>query len=503
MLSRRSLLRASAAAVVAAGVGLPAAAATGPRVAGKWDALSAGFDGELVLPSDSDYELAKQLHIAEYDAIRPQAIAYCQTQSDVRNCVLFARAQNVPVRVRSGGHNYHGWSTGDGLVIDVSRFDQATITGSTVHLGPGTKAIDAVSVLGQHNIQVVEGTCPTVCGGGFISGGGVGYETRKYGLGADRVVSATIVLADGRVIKASDTREPDLFWAMRGGGGGNFGVVLDWEVLPIPQPTAVQFTVSWPVDVAAELFAAWQQAQATGPRDLGSAFVLALPNAAPGATPNLFVTGLYLGAEADLKAVIAEMSSAAGAQPTSSSMTELSYDKSLQASYNCDALTVAQCHTVGQNPVAVLPRTGLQRESYRMFNRVMSSSDINDMLTAWDNGRRAGQFRVLHCIGLGGALADHTTDAIAFPHRDALFVGGFVAQYDKPTAQDITAAESWLADGTVVLDRLASGAYVNFVSSVLPNWRQMYYGGNYPRLTDVKHHYDPTNFFRYPRSIGS
>lgn len=228
MLNRRNLLRvggSAALAAVASGEGLLSPAFGADT---DWTRLAGRLQGDLVLPGDANYPYAKQLQFATFDWVNPQAIAYCETIADVQACVRVARRNGVDVRVRSGGHNFEGWSTGPGLVIDVSRLNHVSVGASTVHMGPGAASIDALAALAPYNKQIIAGTCPTVCPGGFLSGGGIGNQTRRFGLGADRLVSAKVVLADGSVVHCSPTRDSSLFWALRGSGGGSFGIVVDF-----------------------------------------------------------------------------------------------------------------------------------------------------------------------------------------------------------------------------------------------------------------------------------
>ena len=508
MHSRRSVLRAGS-ALALAGIAI---GGTSNAVAGvahdrtdRWDGLRRKLQGDVVIPADPNYALAKQGQFAEFDAINPRAIAFCETPQDVRHSVLFARERGIGVRTRSGGHNYRGWSTGEGLVIDLSRINHAVVGPSTVRVGPGLQGIDGLAALAPHNRQLVAGTCPTVCYGGFLSGGGIGYQTRKFGLGSDRMTSAVVVLADGRIVRASPTREPDLFWALRGGGGGNFGVVVDFEVRPIEAPRMVLFTTTWSWDRIRSVFAAWQAWCVNGSNNQGSAFIVMLEDAAPGAVPLVIITGGYHGPEEELDTELLELVGLAGTQPTSRSATDLPFHDAMKAAYGCGELTTEQCHREGQNPMGALHRTGFLREGYRLFDRPFSDTELDRLVSAWDADRRSGQRRFLHCMSLGGASSEMDPTATAFVHRDARFIVGFTTQLDDPTPadEDAAAALAVVDRGTAVLDPISVGAYVNFPGTNLPNWSSAYYGENYPRLVRVKRHYDPDNFFRHPRSVGA
>jgi FAD/FMN-containing dehydrogenase len=507
--TRRTILRAgagaglalTASAAVAGGVTLAQASTAS---AADFSGLGGQLQGDLVLPTDSGYTLAKQNQFAEFDAVTPTAVAYCETPADVQACVNFARANGISVRARSGGHNYRGWSTGEGLVVDTSRLRHATVGSSTVRIGPGLQSIDALHALAPHGKQVIAGTCPTVCPGGFLSGGGIGYQTRKFGMGSDRVRSVQLVTADGRLIRASSSQYSDLFWALRGGGGGNFGIVTEFEVAPIAAPSMVFFNTTWSWDKAEEVFAAWQTWQLNSSVNLGSALIFMLPDAAPGAVPEIIVTGGYHGPESEAVAALDQLTALVGAQPTSRFHSDLPYHEAMKTAYGCGDLTQDQCHREGTGPDALLHRTGWLREAYRFFDRPFSASDLNRIITAWDGDRVAGQRRFLHCMSVGGNANRISPTATAFPHRTANFIVGFTTQLDQPTASDAeAAAEAFVQKGSDLLDPLGIGAYVNFPGSQLPDWATQYYGDNYLRLLQVKRRYDPNNFFQHPRSIGS
>ncbi|MFI1940701.1 FAD-dependent oxidoreductase [Streptomyces purpureus] len=502
-MNRRNFLRASG-GVAAAGALAGAVPSVSFGATGSYERLRAGLQGDLLLPTDSGYDLAKQLQIAQYDAVSPQAIAYCETPQDVAKAIQFASSEGIAVRTRSGGHNYSGWSTGEGLVVDVSRIQHAKVNGSTLKVGPGASSIRAIEALTPYNKQIATGTCPTVCPGGFFSGGGIGYQTRKFGTGSDRVTAATVVLADGSIVRASSSYDSSLLWGLRGGGGGNFGVVVDWEVRPVDQPRMVWYEQWWDYDQAPAIFAAWQAWMANGSDDLAGQFVLVTPDAAPGAKPMVLTTGAYLGPQSELETALAQLNSLAKTAPLSKVVADLTYAEAMKRTYHCDQLTVAQCQRAGTTPEAQLPRTGFQRESYRVFNREMTATEIEKVLAAYDANRAAGHTRVLHVMGLGGAANRISRTSTAFWHRDATFVAGFVNQLGaNPSATDVQAATAWAGNGGRVLDPMSSGAYVNFTSTELTDWQTKYYGGNYNKLRYVKFAYDPDNFFRHPRSIGS
>ncbi|WDZ86537.1 FAD-binding oxidoreductase [Micromonospora cathayae] len=506
MPTRRSVLRTIGGLTVAAAAGTAVSghAAAGPVSGDPWRRLDDLLTGRLVRPTHAGYAAAQRVYLGEYSTANPQAIAYCRTVDDVRACLRFVRDEGIELHTRSGGHNLAGWSTGPGLVVDLSRFHQTRVGPETVHVGPGVRSIDALTALAGYGRQIVTGTCPTVCPGGFISGGGVGHQTRKFGTGSDRLVSALVVLADGRVVRTSADREPDLFWALRGGGGGTFGIVLDFEVRPIEAPYGVHFDTVWPWDRAAEVLEAWQKWSVSSSHDLGSALLVVLPDAAPGATPVVMLNGAYWGPRAELEAGLAAMAAEAGTGPVTSQLHEGTYHEVMQRVYGCGQLTVRECHLEGQNPDAALPRGGFLRERTRIFDRPVTGTVLTDALALFDD-RQAGQTRLLSLTATGGRANEVDRAETAYWHRNAQFLTGFAALAQHPAPpEEQESAVRWVQRGFRTLDPVSTGeSYLNFPDLFLTDWQRAYHGDNYTRLLQVKRQYDPGNLFHHPQSVGS
>jgi FAD/FMN-containing dehydrogenase len=507
LISRRSLIRAGAGAGLAA---LAVGSGAAPVLAGsrdKWSRLRTALQGDVVLPTDESYALAKQGQFMQYDSIDPVGIAFCETPQDVRTCLQFAQAHGIPLRVRSGGHNLNGWSTGEALVIDVGRIGHATVTGSTVRVGPGAQSVDALSVLAPLGKQLVTGTCPTVRAGGFVSGGGVGFQTRKFGMASDRVVSAQVVLADGRIVRCSPTVEPDLYWAVRGGGGGNFGVVVDLEVRPIDAPRLVKYTTMWSWDDASAVLAAWQAWTLGASRDLGSSLFVLPPNGGgSGTDPLIKIYGGYHGSPAALDAALAELTERAGVQPISSTTEDHSFADGMKSLYGCGEVTLDQCHRTGSQPGAQLTRTPYKQQCFRLSDRAATSAEIDSLIGAYDAQATEIPYRFIQIFALGGAANDVSPSATAYVHRGAHFLLGFQS-FDltaQPAPEVVARHTTWTDRATTALAPLGCGSYINFPSSRVntTDWGRSNYGSNYTRLRTVKTQYDPWGIFRHPGSIA-
>ncbi len=511
MVSRRTLLQTSLGAVGLAAVGAPPLARSttesqSVKHATRWDRLRRSFTGDVVLPGDAAYAQAKLLGNKTFDSVLPRAIAYCETPQDVRACLRFAQDHDIRVAVRSGGHSAAGYSITTGLVVDVSRLNRVAVGRSTVTLGPGAQGVDIVTTLTSSGLTAVTGNCATVCAGGYIQGGGIGPLARKFGVASDQLVSADVVLPDGRIGRCSADREPDLFWALRGGGGGNFGVVTGYEITPVSVARMVSFSLTWSWAHAAEVIAAYLPWLERAPDDLTANLTVMNQNAAPGTQPTVLVSGSWLGGDpASLDPWLNELVSAVGTRPASRAADDLTYHQAMMRMFGCGTKTVDQCHRVGYNPEGMLERQGFVVARGRLLTGTMSSTAIGEALTAFQANPVAGQFRVMSWGGLGGQINRTARTATAYVHRGAQHYFNFTAglRTDAPTQEEKAAVESWTDGGFAVAERYGDGeGQVNFIDSRLPDWRRAYYGENYGRLLRAKHSYDPFDFFRFPQGIG-
>ncbi len=470
-----------------------------------WDRLRNQLSGSLVLPGDAGYDAAKQLHWTVFDSVSPAGVAYCASVDDVRACLSFAQHNGIPAVPRSGGHSYGGYSTTTGLVIDVSRLNGIQVNDQTTVLGPGAQLVDVVNAVADRGLALAGGICPTVAMGGYLQGGGIGWQTRALGLGCDSVVSAQIVLADGCVVNCSADSAPDLFWALRGGGGGNFGIVTRYERRNSVIPRMVNFTLAWSWDTVLDVLAGWQEWLAGTPRAVSCRWFLGLLDAGPGTTPFVLTDGTFLGAPEDLAPQLDALASAVGSAPLVRNVQDLGFRAGMMAWYQCSSKTVAQCHRVGTNPDATLPRSGFTIQRSRLFRQNIPASGLAEIAAAFDAERRTGQVRIVNGFALGGAANDVPRTATAFVHRDALFSVDWGIGVASPTAtdEDHAAARAWSDNAFAVTDRYSDHeTYQNYIDPALTDWRQSYYAENYPRLVAVKRAYDPHRFFDFAQGIG-
>ena len=468
-----------------------------------WSALAKSLQGTLVRPDSSQYATARQLFSARFDTVQPAAIAYCASPADVQACLAFARKFSLASVPRAGGHSYEGYSTTTGLVIDVTRMNTVSVNAGIATVGAGTRLIDVYSALAQRGLIVPGGSCSTVGVAGLTLGGGTGVLGRKFGLACDNLLSAQVVLANGRLVSCDASHDADLFWALRGGGGGNFGVVTSFTFQTHQLSSLSLFTFTWPWNSAAAVVDAWQSWAPHAPDELWSNCVLVAP-ADKGTAPYVVVNGVYVGGVGPLNALLVQLTGRINTSPASRYVTGAGVLNTMLYEAGCSGKTVGQCHLPTQDPQGQLLRdtSGVKSDYY---TSALSRQGINNLVNAI-TARHAASNLGNGGIGMdayGGAINRVASDATAFAHRNALFSAQYSASWNANDSAAVVAANrSWLSDTWKAMRPFVSGgSYQNYVDADLPDWQHAYYGANLDRLRRVKTMYDPTNFFHFAQSI--
>jgi FAD/FMN-containing dehydrogenase len=517
--NRRGFLALGAAvgagALVTAGRGLgvagPAAsAARGPRPR-DWEALRARISShKLIRPTQRGYNVAKELFDPRFDSKTPAAVAYCGTPQDVGACVNFARMFRMPICARSGGHGYGGWSSvNNGLIVDVTLMNSFAVGNGpvgegTVRVGAGTFVIDLYDHLAPRGLAVPGGSCPTVGIAGLTLGGGVGVLSRIYGLTSDNLESVQIVTADG-IIRTCDARHnSDLFWACRGGGGGNFGIATSFTLRTHQLSRVVLFYLTWPWSQAARVVAGWQSWAPYQPDALWSNLHLIAP--AGFGTPSVSVGGTYVGGTSGAASLLTTLYRRIGHAPSTTFLNSEPYLSAMLVEAGCASLSVNECHLPGQAPGGSLPRVPQYAKS-DFFTRPLNAAGIRALVGGIEQLRgvrgAAGGGGALAFDAFGGALNRVSPSATAFVHRNALFLAQYTTSWNWPGSSSGAANQhAWLRSYYASVHPYASGqAYQNYIDPDLTNWPQAYYGANYARLQQVKRKYDPHQLFNFPQAI--
>jgi FAD/FMN-containing dehydrogenase len=448
--------------------------------------LEKSLRGRLIRPTDSDYDEARALYNGMIDK-RPRLIARCVNAADVMTCVTFARDKDLLLAIRGGGHNGPGFgSCDDGLVIDLSAMKSVRVDpeSQTVRVEAGCTSGDVDHATHAFALAVPFGIVSTTGVAGLTLGGGTGYLTRKYGLTIDNLVQADIVLADGRFVTASESQHPDLFWALRG-GGGNFGVVTSFVFRAHPVSTVYAGPVFWLATDAKAVMRAYREFLPGAPEELGLFVGLkTVPPMDPFPKEHwgkraCAVIGSYNGSADEgeravaplLKAVPPPIFNWMGAVPfpAMQSLFDPFFPKGLQWYWKGDF-------------VKSLPDEAIDTH---IAQAAAAPSDLS----------------LMHLYPIDGAVRRVPKDATAWSARDAtwsMVIAGIDSDPKKADSLKNWGRAYWKAVHPYNLD----GAYVNFMMEDEGADRiQATYGDNYTRLALVKAKYDPTNLFRVNQNI--
>jgi FAD/FMN-containing dehydrogenase len=479
--TRRTFLRRSAAgaALLGAGgvVGASTAADAQTRLtAAQLRALRAAVRGQVLAPGDGAYNSARVLFNKRFDGVRPPAVVRARDAADVRAVVEWARSYDVGLVSRSGGHAYNGASTSaDAVVVDVGRLDDVALgSGGMATIGPGARNIDVYAGLARQGVTAPSGSCPMVGAGGLITGGGMGLAGRELGLALDRVASFDVVTADGMLRRVDATHDPDLFWALRG-GGGSFGIVTAIRLRVQRVRSAAWFFASFPRSSASDALAAWDGLVPGATSALTSIFTV------PGASGNVTALGQYFGSEAALRRLVAPLAAVRGARLSAGTTGYLALQRRWAG---CADGGLAACH---RDPRSLFAGSSVY------VSKPLSAAARSDFL------RAAGKGATLVLDSYGGAINDVAPDATAFVHRTARFSVQILSY-----AGALATARSRVAAARALVAPHGNGqAYQNYADPSISGATKAYYGANYARLQSIKAAVDPDNRFRPKQGIST
>ena len=440
--------------------------------------LASALQGRVVIPGDDDYDAQRQVFLGDFDR-RPAAIARVANADDVTRVIGFARDTGVELAVRCGGHSTTGQSTTEGGVVldlrDLTAIDIDPAT-KTVWAGAGLSAVELTKATGEHGLAVGFGDTGSVGISGITLGGGIGYMVRKHGLTIDSLLGAELVTADGQLHHVDAEHEPDLFWAIRG-GGGNFGVATRFKYQLHEAGMVVGGMLILPA--TAETVEGFIAAAESAPEELSTiANVMPLPPMPDVPEEHhgklvILAFMVHLGDIAAGEAAVAPFK--ALATPIVDMVRPMPYPD------------IYPPEDPSYRPMPV------QRTMFLDHVDRSTAQAILDRLEASNATLRAAQLRVL-----GGQMARVPADATAFAHRDKRILAVLVNFYDG-TPEDRARRQAWVDEFAGAMDQGVGGAYVNFLTTEGP--RTAYPGATWDRLVAIKQRYDPTNLFRLNQNV--
>jgi hypothetical protein len=444
-----------------------------------------GFEGRLIGPDDAEYDEARTVYNAMIDR-RPALIAQCATPGDVARAIGFAREHDLLLAIRGGGHNGAGLGTcDDGVVIDLSLLKSIEVDpkARTVRVGGGCTWGEVDAATNEFGLATPSGIISTTGVGGLTLGGGIGHLTRKFGLTIDNLLAAELVLANGDQVRASADENPDLFWAIRG-GGGNFGVVTSFVFRLHEVGTVVGGPTFWPVEAGAEVLSAYREFIPQAPRELNGFFAFHTVPPGPPFPEEIHlrevcgVVWCYVGSEEDAAKAMA---------PFLASVPE------------------PLMHGVGPMPHAALQGAfdALYPAGDQWYWRADFVEEIPDAAVAVHAkfGTEMPTMKsTMHMYPIDGAAHDVDSSDTAWNYRNARW-GSVFAGVD-PDPANVEPIRKWSIDYFEALHPYsAGGAYVNMMMDEGRERVRAAYGDNYDRLARIKKQYDPDNLFRVNQNI--
>jgi FAD/FMN-containing dehydrogenase len=449
------------------------------------DQLKSMMRGTVIVPSDPAYDEARTVWNATIDR-RPAVIARCAGTADVITAIGFARDNGLPMSVRGGGHNIAGSAVGDdAVVIDLSSMKSVRIdpAAKRAYVEPGATLADFDHEAQAFGLATPVGINSTTGIAGLTLGGGIGWIGRKFGMTVDSLVAAHVVTADGKWHRASAEENPDLFWAIRG-GGGNFGVVtlFEFQLHPVG-PQIFGGLVVYPLEQAAEVLPKYRAFVASMPDELTVWGVMRLAPPLP-----------FLPPEAHGKPAIVLACCYVGPVENGAQVLEPLRHFGTPYGEHLGAMPFAAWQK-GFDPLM----TPGVRNYWKTHNFLDLSGEVFDILTKFTQALPSPHCEIF--IGaLGGQINRVPVDATAYAARDSLYTMNLHARWDDPA--DDEKCTGWAREVFSTLTPLATGtAYVNFMTGEEGDRVQSAYGPNYARLAAVKARYDPENLFRSNQNI--
>lgn len=486
-LSRRQFLRAGTGAALGLCLGLPSLGwLTGctslpTSRASAWNELAKSLQGPLLMPGAPDFATKAWPWALQYASTLPRGIARCAGEADVQACLQWAQAYKVPLVARSGGHSYAGYSTTTGLMVDVSAMHRVEIDGATgiAQLGGGARNKHVYAACRPYGSAVTHGRCKDVGVAGLVLGGGIGFNMRAHGLTCDGLTETRIVLADGRALTCNANENAELFWAIRGAGGGNFGIHTGFTFQTFPVAMYTVFAMSW-TERLADVFAALQDMALAAPDGLGMKLSVVAKAGASGLV--LSILGQLAGPQDELKALLAPV--LAVRAPGTAIVEERGYWDAQE--FLSEDGTPEYSH-----------------ERSRFAKGALSVAAIQAILThlrEWPGTSVAGTWKFFL---MGGKIDAYSPTDMAFVHRGYSMITSAELEWSPADSPAVLAKnQQWLSRFHERMEEYTSAyCYQNFIDPSQRDYLHAYYAENLPRLQAAKRHYDPTDVFRYPQSI--
>ncbi|MBE6022535.1 MAG: FAD-binding oxidoreductase [Cellulosilyticum sp.] len=441
-----------------------------------------GLTGHVVTRADEAYEAGRMMWNRAIEKY-PLVICYCKNEEDIRNSILWGRKHEMPVRIRSGRHHYDGYSTGnDVLIIDVSEMNTMEIDeeAGTITIDGGVRNRELYEFLAERGYPFPGGTCPAVGAVGYTLGGGWGYSGRLLGLGCDAVEEIRMINAEGELIVANKIENKELFWALKGSGGGQFGVVTSIRfTLPPKQKEATLIRVEYREverEEQIKMFACYQEIIQTACDEVN--FKLSIYHSKEKGR-GMLLLGAYYGNAQEAHQIIAPFIQLGHQMEVSvKTMSVIEMNRWLQDAH---------------------PEYENYKSSGRFVNEELTTEQIHMLLDSIEERANGSIYAAISCYGMGGQMRMGSHQDASFYYRDSLYILGCQTvwednQYSKENRE-------WFKERFPQIEEMTAGSFVNFPAGEIRDYKNAYYGEHQDKLAQIKRVYDPYGVFNFEQSL--
>lgn len=459
--------------------------------------LTRVLSGFVLQPGDPNYESSIQIDNGRIQ-LRPRLIIFPFTVEDVQLGLKFAIAQNLPLSIKGGGHSAAGYCMNEGGVVIAMKylnkisFDKKT---ETVTMQMGVIWYDIYKFMQDTGTGLIPigGGCPTVAPPGFMLGGGYSFVSRSYGMSIDNLVSLSLVTPDGHLrhvgIDSKSAEDVDLFWACRGGGGGNFGIVTEMTIR-VRKPYSEKMLVGqirYPLEAAEEVLGYYNEWMEKVPNTMAAYGYMGNQPDLNDKSKLVKVIGLTPVFNGEFAEGVDLLSGLLKMKPVNADLYNMTLPN--WEFFNGNTTKVAGRSSYIRS--TVLPKGGMNNKVAKVIIEAMHEAPSPDSFAVWTS--------------TGGEMEKVAPDATAYYHRHSRFVPEIKSIWDLSKPGDTMANVQWAYDFFEAFGKAgnATGAYVNYIDPLQHNWPEMYYGSNYKRLQAIKQKVDPHNYFNFQQSIGS
>jgi hypothetical protein len=457
--------------------------------------LSGDLSGYILRPSQAGYQQVVEIDNGRVQ-LRPSFIVMANSVRDVSLALRTAREHNLKLTVKGGGHSATGYClSSGGVVIDLSLMNRISLDKKKriVHVEMGARWNDVYLYLMSSGSGLIPigGGCPTVGIPGFMLGGGFSFVSRSYGMSIDNLISIGIVTADGEFRRVSENskskHDRDLFWACRGGGGGNFGIVVDMEIRVHQPKTPQMFTgqIRYNVDTAPDVLGFYNEWVETLPDELAVYGIWGNQPSPADPTKSISTygfTSVFNGTFQEGLRLIEPLLQLK-AKPIYAQLNSFTLPEFEEVNGRTTLVKGRSAYI----RAGIMPPLSMTAKVAKILGSYMREAPSTESFIVWTHA--------------GGKIGEVASDATAFVHRNARFVPELKAIWDSPSETRVNV--EWAYQFFKELEPHFNGSYVNYIDPLLDGWSSKYYGANYDRLLEVKSYWDPDDFFHFQQSIGS